>query len=111
MYARIAAEAWVKLAKSLTARAHVERIGVGFGNKYCLLGSTGSQLGDRADQSSVLLASVSFVKRCPGLRQQSVRLMKTKVVLDLKLNRTDAKPSVEDLCGETGQLMTAPSTK
>ena len=34
--ARIAAEAWVKLAKSLSARAHVKRIGVGFGNKSCL---------------------------------------------------------------------------
>lgn len=90
----------MELAKSLTARAHVKRIGVGFGNKSCLLGSTGSQHGDRAEQSSVLLAFVSFVKRCPGPRQQSVQLNKTTVVLDLKLNRTDAKPSVEDLAGK-----------
>ena len=43
--------AWVELAKTLGARAHVKRIGVGFGNKSCLLGSTGSQDDDRAEQN------------------------------------------------------------
>ena len=90
----------MELAKSLTARAHVKRIGVGFGNKSCLLGSIGSQHGDRDEQSSVLLVLVSFVKRCSGPRQQSVQLNKTTVVLELKLDRTDAKPSVEDLAGK-----------
>ena len=70
------------------------------GNKSCLLGSIGSQHGDRDEQSSVLLVFVSFVKRCPGPRQQSVQLNKTTVVLQLKLDRTDAKPSVEDLAGK-----------
>ena len=87
----------MELAKSLSARAHVKRIGVGFGKKSCLLGSTGSQDGDHAEQSSVLLVFVSFFKRCPDPRSQSVPLNKTTVVPDLKLDRTDAKPSVEDL--------------
>jgi hypothetical protein len=37
------------------------------------------------------------VKGCSGPRQQSIQLNKTTVVLELKLDRTDAKPSVEDL--------------
>ena len=87
-------------ASVISARAHVKRIGVSFGNKSCLLGSIGSQHGDRDEQSSVLLVFVSFVKRCPSPRQQSVQLNKTTVVLDLKLDQTDAKSSVEDLAGK-----------
>ena len=66
----------------------------------CLLASTGSQHADRAEQSSLLLVFVRFVKRCPGPRQQSVQLNKTTFVLDLKVDLTDAEPSVEDLAAK-----------
>jgi hypothetical protein len=86
------------LAKSLSARTNVKRIGVGFGDKSCLLDSTGSQDGGHAEQRSVLL--VFTIKLWSGSRQQSVELNKTTVALDLKVDRTNAKPSAEDLAGK-----------
>jgi hypothetical protein len=88
------------LAKSLSARTNVKRIGVGFGDKSCLLDSTGSQDGGHAEQRSVLLVFTSFIKLWSGSRQQSVRFNKTTVALDLKVDRTNAKPSAEDLAGK-----------
>jgi hypothetical protein len=60
----------------------------------------GSQDGGHAEQRSVLLVFTSFIKLWSGSRQQSVELNKTTVALDLKVDRTNAKPSGEDLAGK-----------